>query len=51
MTLFSFVNDIVMTVTLLALLNETFKGCYAMIGFPGDQFLLISSLLDSDYHN
>ena len=29
MTLFSFVNDIVMTVTLLAvLLNRTFKGCY-----------------------
>ena len=29
---FSFVNDIVMTVTLLAvLLNETFKGCYAAL--------------------
>ena len=32
MTLFSFVNDIVMTVTLLVvLLNGTFKGCYAAL--------------------
>ena len=32
MTLFSLVNDIVMTVTLMAvLLNGTFKGCYATL--------------------